>query len=42
MPSFRKSKGDKKAKGRYMKYKKGGRYRSTDINLENKEKVNKV
>jgi len=31
MPSHRKSKGDKKAKGRYMKYKRGGKHRSTDI-----------
>ena len=38
MPSFRKSKGDKKAKRRYIKYKRGGKHRSTDINLENKDK----
>ncbi len=38
MPGKRKSKGDKKAKGRYMKYKRGGKYRSANISLENKEK----
>lgn len=35
MPSNRKSKGDKKAKGKYMKYKRGGKYRSTDISYTN-------
>lgn len=34
-PSFRKSKRDKKAKARYNKYKKGGRHRSTDIQIKN-------
>ena len=36
-PSFRKSKGDKKAKGRYIKYKRGGKYRSANISIERKE-----
>lgn len=31
MPSQRKSKNDKKKKGRYNTYKKGGKYRSTNI-----------
>ena len=30
-PSFRKTKGDKKAKRRYAVYKKGGKYRGTNI-----------
>lgn len=30
-PSFRKSKRDKKAKGRYKVYKKGGKYRSANL-----------
>ena len=33
-PSFRKSKNDKKAKGRYNKYKKGGKFRSSEISLK--------
>ncbi len=37
-PSFRKSKRDKKAKGRYMKYKRGGKHRSDNIRTGNKEK----
>ena len=36
MPSHRKSKGDKKAKGRYMKYKRGGKHRSTNVSYTNK------
>ena len=30
-PSFRKTKGDKKAKRSYNKYKRGGKNRSTDV-----------
>lgn len=30
-PSFRKTKGDKKAKRRYRAYKKGGKYRAAKI-----------
>ena len=33
MPSFRKSKRDKKAKRRYRVYKKGGKYRVGDIRI---------
>jgi len=36
LPGKRKSKNDKKAKGRYSKYKRGGKYRSTDIVESNK------
>ena len=36
-PSQRKSKNDKKAKGRYNRYKRGGRFRSSDIVLDNSE-----
>jgi len=35
MPSFRKTKQDKKAKARYNKYKKGGYHRSTNIRIKN-------
>jgi hypothetical protein len=31
----RKTKGDKKAKARYNKYKKGGQYRATNVNVKN-------
>ena len=31
MPGKRKSKGDKKAKAKYNRYKKGGKYRSSEI-----------
>jgi hypothetical protein len=34
-PSGRKSKGDKRAKGRYMKYKKGGAQRTAGIVISN-------
>jgi hypothetical protein len=34
-PSGRKSKGDKRAKGRFMKYKKGGAQRVTNIRVSN-------
>ena len=34
-PDKRKSKNDKKAKGRYNKYKKGGRHRSDNIVVSN-------
>lgn len=39
MPSYRKSKNDKRAKGRFNKYKKGGRFRSSNVE-ETKEKKN--
>ena len=32
MPNKRKSKNDKKAKGRYNKYKRGGRFRASKVN----------
>ncbi|MEK6854951.1 MAG: hypothetical protein AABX73_01900 [Nanoarchaeota archaeon] len=35
-PSFRKSKGDKKAKARYNKYKHGGAHRLSNIKITNK------
>jgi hypothetical protein len=35
VPCSRKSKNDKKAKGRYSKYKKGGGNRSANIKLSN-------
>ena len=39
MPSKRKSKNDKKAKSRYNKYKRGGRFRASKVSeLTNKEK----
>lgn len=38
MPSFRKSKRDKKAKGRYAIYKKGGKYRSANVGFSKGEK----
>ncbi len=38
MPSKRKSKGDKRAKGRYMKYKRGGKYRSANVSSTNEGK----
>ena len=34
----RKSKNDKKAKGRFNKYKKGGKFRSSNVILVNKDK----
>lgn len=34
--SRRKSKNDKRAKGRYNKYKKGGQFRSSNVKLSNK------
>ncbi|MBI2632047.1 hypothetical protein HYW75_03525 [Candidatus Pacearchaeota archaeon] len=33
----RKTKGDKKAKMRFNKYKRGGQFRTANINLENKD-----
>ncbi len=36
VPSFRKTKGDKKAKRRYRVYKKGGRYRENIIKEQGK------
>jgi hypothetical protein len=38
MPGKRKSKNDKKAKGRYNKYKRGGRFRATAVDEGKKEK----
>jgi hypothetical protein len=35
LPSFRKSKRDKKAKGRFNKYKKGGHHRADNVVLTN-------
>ena len=35
-PERRRTKSDKRAKARYMRYKKGGKYRSTDIKITNK------
>ncbi|MDP1695441.1 MAG: hypothetical protein Q8L29_00835 [archaeon] len=32
-PDRRKTKGDKRAKGRYMKYKRGGAFRSANVSL---------
>ena len=37
-PSFRKSKGDKKAKGRYAVYKKGGGKKNRSMNVKAKDK----
>ena len=37
-PSFRKTKGDKKAKRKFGHYKRGGKHRSDNVGLENKEK----
>jgi hypothetical protein len=34
----RKSKGDKRAKGRYMKYKKGGKYRTVEFSRKEEER----
>ena len=36
IPGKRKSKNDKRAKGRYNKYKKGGKYRSDNVVISNK------
>ena len=36
VPGRRKTKGDKRAKGRYARYKSGGRFRSSNIVLSNK------
>lgn len=36
-PSFRKSKNDKKAKGKFKKYKKGGQHRAMNISVKNKD-----
>ena len=36
IPSFRKTKGDKKAKQRYGHYKKGGKYRTANIQVNGK------
>lgn len=38
MPSFRKSRGDKKRKARYGAYKKGGKYRATSVSEGKKNK----
>jgi hypothetical protein len=35
-PGKRKSKNDKRAKGRYNRYKKGGKNRSTEVNFSSK------
>jgi uncharacterized protein with PIN domain len=37
IPTFRKTKRDKKAKARYSKYKKGGHHRADNIVLTNKK-----
>ena len=37
MPDRRRTKNDKKAKGRYNKYKKGGRHRSDNIKIVNEK-----
>jgi len=34
-PERRKTKTDKRAKARYMRYKRGGKYRSVDIKISN-------
>lgn len=39
-PEKRKSKADKRAKGRYMRYKKGGAQRATNIQISNQPKQN--
>lgn len=35
-PQRRKTKGDKKAKAKYNKYKMGGRFRASNVKVENK------
>jgi len=37
MPSFRKTKGDKKAKRRYRFYKRGGKYRSMNVKISERK-----
>jgi hypothetical protein len=39
-PGRRKSKGDKRAKGRFAKYKRGGAQRATNILVSNQPKQN--
>lgn len=40
-PSKRKSKNDKKAKGRFNRYKKGGQFRSANVSMnENRDERN--
>jgi hypothetical protein len=36
----RKSKNDKKAKGRYNRFKKGGQFRSSNVSISNSDKNN--
>lgn len=40
-PEKRKTKGDKKAKARYMRYKRGGALRSSNVDLKRKEEGKK-
>lgn len=40
MPTKRKSKNDKKAKGHYNKYKKGGQHRSDNVKIINEKQPN--